>query len=143
MHIFVGSDHGGFALKELVLRAFPDAQDLGAHELDPEDDYPQYAHAVAEKVAADPDVRGILLCRSGSGMLMAANRHAGVRAFLAWNADIVQEARHDNDANIMVVAADFETEADVLPLIDAFLHTSFSGDARHVRRIAALDKGVA
>jgi ribose 5-phosphate isomerase B len=141
--IYLGADHGGFHLKETLKQwltaSGKQVEDLGAHTLVPGDDYPQFAFAVAKKVSVDPQSTGILLCRSGAGMAIAANRMKGARAVNCINVDEVEHARRDNDANVLTLPADWLSAEDAKTLVDRWLSTSFSGDERHRRRISALE----
>jgi ribose 5-phosphate isomerase B len=146
MKIYLGADHAGFQLKAAVLAHVSkleyDVEDEGDRELKPDDDYPQFAFSVATKVLGDedPDARGILLCGSGQGMAIAANRVRGIRAALCWNTDIARETRNDNDSNVLCVPARELSEADALDIIDTWLKTEFSGAPRHVRRIHEIEE---
>lgn len=142
MKIYIGADHRGFALKEKLKEYFAQKQyrviDVGNAAYDPDDDYPDVANAVAEKVGADPDARGILICGSGAGVAIAANRHPFVRA--ATITDIKQAfmARNDENVNILALAADFIDEKTAEEIADVFLTTPFSGDERHARRLSKI-----
>lgn len=115
--------------------------DIGSHKEDPEDDYPQYAQLLAEAVAQDPDNRrGILLCGSGAGMAVAANKVQGIRAALIHDVNIVKSARQDDDINVLALGADFISSDRAEEVIQAFLKTSFSGAERHTRRIGQIQK---
>jgi ribose 5-phosphate isomerase B len=139
MRVYIASDHGGFPHKTPLSAALQESGyevvDLGAHELDPNDDYPYYAELVGKAVQQEPNARGILLCRSGEGMQMAVNKMDGIRAALVWNAEVARETRQDNDANVIVLPADFMEQPDLVVATKAFLETSFSGEERHVRRL--------
>lgn len=142
--IYIGADHGGFELKEKIKTWLTAAgrayEDLGALVLDASDDYPQFAFSVAKHVAKNPsEHQGILVCRSGGGMAIAANRVKGARAVDCQSKEAVVHAREHNNANILVLGADFIDEATAQQLIDTWLATPFSNDPRHVRRVAALD----
>ena len=140
MVIYFGADHRGFALKE-TLREYVksvgyEAYDLGATEYDKDDDYPDFARAVAEKVGKDAErSRGILVCGSGVGMDIVANKFRGVRAALMISPDQVYSGRHDDDANVLVLASDITSEADAKKGVQVFLETPFGGDARYMRRL--------
>src|SRR5581483_8032378 len=111
MQVFVGADHAGFQLKSTVMAHLSkrgiNVEDDGDRELDPGDDYPQFAFTVATKVlgSEDDDPRGILLCGSGQGMCIAANRVRGIRAALCWSEDIARETRNDNNSNVLCIPA--------------------------------------
>lgn len=141
MHIYLGSDHGGYELKTLLNASLQgegvEVTDCGSQTFEPSD-YPDYAVAVAKKVAEDPDNFGLLLCRSGEGMEMAANKIDGIRAALVWNEVVSMETRRDNNANILVLPADFVTPALALVCVRRFLATPFSGLPRHLRRLEKL-----
>ncbi len=141
MKIYLGADHGGFALKEKIkhwlLSNNYEVEDCGAFELDPEDDYTDFSFAVAEKVSADKtnNSRGILICRSGAGAVIAANKVKRVRAANVQNATAAQHARNDNNANVIGLAGDWISEAEIEPTIQVFLDTPFSDAERHRRRV--------
>lgn len=137
--IFLGADHGGFALKEKVKSWLAtqgyQVQDLGADELMPQDDYPQYAVAVGTAVAQNSNSVGILLCRSGGGVTIAANKINGVRAVAAKDNQTAAHARTDNNANVLSIAADWLNFNQAQAIITTFLTTDFSQKERHRRRI--------
>jgi ribose 5-phosphate isomerase B len=136
MKIFIASDHGGFKLKEEIKESIEgQVFDLGPEQLDPADDYPVFAFRVAEKVSQEPDSIGLLLCRSGSGMVIAANKVQGIRAVDVYNQKIAEHAISDNHANVFAFGADFLTKAEVLACLDRILHTQADQDERHLRRI--------
>ncbi len=138
--IVVASDHAGFELKE-VLKVELEAlgmtvEDLGAYSTDAVD-YPDMADALAKVVSEDPDRRGLLLCGTGIGASIAANRHRRVRAALCHSAETARMAREHNDANVLVLGGrvtDPDTAKDCLRI---FLDTAF-GEGRHIRRVAKL-----
>lgn len=146
MQVFVGADHAGFQLKTTVMAHLSkrgiEVEDEGDRELDPADDYPQFAYAVTTKVlgSEDPDARGILICGSGQGMCIAANRVRGIRASLCWSEDIARETRNDNDSNVLCVPARVLSEEEALQIIDVWLDTEFSGATRHQRRINEIEE---
>lgn len=143
MKIFIAADHGGFELKnklrEHLFHLKHEVDDLGPETLDKDDDYPIKAYDVATKVLAEDDARGILVCRSGQGMAMAANRVNGIRAAVAWNEAVAEETRQANDANVLSLPADFLDEDEAMAIVDSFLATDFSGEERHLRRINELE----
>ena len=111
MKIYIGADHRGFELKKelkkfLIEKGY-EVEDAGAFKYDKDDDYPDFAEAVAEKVSKDDSARGILLCGSGTGMDAAANKVRGVRATLAFSKEITRAARNDDDVNVISLPADF------------------------------------
>lgn len=141
--VFLGADHGGFELKETLKRYLEHNSyvviDCGAQTLDSEDDYPQFAFAVAEGVcearAAGQSACGFLLCRSSGGMTIAANKVPGIRAVSVDSIDSARHARAHNDAHIASIAGDWIAPEELVSLVEAFLKTPFAGDERHLRRI--------
>lgn len=137
----IASDHAGFEMKEKlagVLRGLGyDVEDLGTHS-PASTDYPDYAHPLAEKVEHGEVKRGVLLCGTGLGMSYAANRHHGVRAAVAWTADIAKLAREHNDANVLVLPARFISEEDGVQILKTWLDTPFEG-GRHQRRVDKIE----
>lgn len=142
--LYIGADHAGFELKEAVseyLRYINTPfEDLGPKTMVPDDDYPEVAHAVAEKVAADPTAsRGILFCGTGIGVCIAANKHPGVRAGLGYNLGAAESMRAHNDANVLCIAGRVLQPDFAKAIVKKFLSTKFSGDERHLRRIKDLE----
>ena len=140
MTIYLGADHGGIALKAklkaILANDAYEVVDVGADGADPGDDYPDFAKLVAEKVGEAPDaIRGILICRSGFGMDIAANKFRGVRAALPMSPDHAYQARHDDDVNVLCLAADFTDETTALNIVKVFLSTPFAKDGRYERRL--------
>lgn len=145
MKVFIGADHNGFRLKEHIehyLRSLGhDVKDVSGNKLDPHDDFPLHAARVANQVLANAGSVGILLCGSGQGVCMAANRFKGIRASLVWNEDEARSSRNDDDANVLCLAARELVELDqAKELIDIWLATDFNGAARYQRRIKQLDE---
>jgi ribose 5-phosphate isomerase B len=140
MTIYLGADHGGFALKEKIKETLKwdgyDVLDLGALERTEGDDYPDFGILVAEKVGQAPDMaRGVLVCRSGFGMDIVANKFPGVRAMLPTSPDHAYQGRHDDDVNVLCFAADFIDEATALNIVKIFLSTPFAKEERYARRL--------
>lgn len=137
MIIPIGCDHAGFKTKELIVKHLIskglEVKDFGCYSED-SIDYPDYAHPVADMVEANPGTIGILLCGSGNGISMTANKHAGVRSALCWEIEIAELARTHNDANIITIPARFVSEKLALEMVDAFLSTEFEG-GRHQNRV--------
>lgn len=146
MKFYLGADHKGFALKNQVREHLThqghSVEDEGALTFEKDDDYPQYAYAVATKMLGEEDGQalGILVCGSGQGMAMAANRVHGIRAALVWSTKEAKAARHDDDANILVLAADMTDPETALEIVDAFVHEKFSGLERHERRLKQIEE---
>lgn len=148
MKIFLGSDHNGFHLKEKVFAYLSkrqyDVEDLSGHELDPKDDYPEFAAAACIRILGEEttDPRAILICGSGQGMAMAANRFSGIRASVISDAHDAKMTRLDNDSNILCLPGKILDTEDVVwqDIVDTWLATPFSKATRHVRRIRQLDE---
>ena len=140
--IYLGSDHAGFELKQEVARllrvAGEDVTDLGALELDPDDDYPDYAFAVGQAVAENPEAKGILVCGSAQGVCIAANKVKGIRAVAVTNAEDAARTREHNDANVLCLSGWSLSPDDVAPIVEAFLGTDFTGEERHLRRLGKI-----
>lgn len=138
----IAADHAGFEMKQKlvgVLRKLGyEPEDLGATSPDPSD-YPDYAHPVARAVSTGKARRGVLLCGSGIGMDIVANRHPHVRAALAWNAEIAQLSRRHNDSNILVLPSRFMSDDEAEQSLRAWLETGFEG-GRHERRVDKIDR---
>jgi len=138
--IYFAADHGGFEYKNQLLdhlhhKGF-NVIDLGADVLDDQDDYPKYAFAAATKVLGDDDdARAILLCGSGEGMAIVANRVRGIRASVCWNVAVARETRKDNNSNVLCVPARFLTLQEVFNMAEAWLEEPFSDDPKYQRRI--------
>ncbi len=140
MRIAIGSDHAGFALKEQLRvrleQAGLEVADFGTNSLE-STDYPDYAEAVAREVAAGRAGRGILICYTGVGMSIAANKVPGIRAALGVNVEEVQLTRAHNDANVLTLGAKYTAPELAGELVDAFLATPFEG-GRHARRVGKI-----
>ncbi len=149
MRVYLGSDHNGFHLKEKVFAYLSkrniDVEDVGDTELDPDDDFPQFAQLTSLKVIGDtdPDARAILLCGGGQGMCMAANRFRGIRASVIWDEYEAKMTRNDNDSNVLCLPSrvlDSEDDSVWQNIIDTWLTTSFAGAERYKRRNRQLDE---
>ena len=142
--IYIGSDHAGHELK-LEIAAYLDdlkldVKDLGNTINDPDDDYPDFAFAVAEAVAKEDDAFGILACGSAEGVCIAANKVKGIRATPVSTPDMARLARQHNSANVLCLSGWNMTIEDARPVIDAFLSTEFTGEERHVRRLTKISE---
>ena len=141
----IAADHAGFALKQRLIQELRslgfEPLDLGTSSADSVD-YPDYAHPVASRVEQGEAARGVLLCGTGLGMAYAANRHPGVRAAVAWNAEVAELARTHNDANVLVLPARFVTEGEGVEILRRWLTTAFEG-GRHSRRVEKIEKATA
>ena len=117
-----------------------DVHDQGDHERQPDDDFPQFAAQVVTAMkAAGPEARGILICGSGQGMCMAANRYKGIRASLIWNSHEAISARNDDDSNVLCLPARSITDTEAAQIAQTWLRTPFAAAPRFKRRIAELD----
>ncbi|MXV37206.1 ribose 5-phosphate isomerase B [Flavobacteriaceae bacterium Ap0902] len=137
MMIALGSDHAGFELKEKIKTLLTDkgfeVEDFGTFSTESVD-YPDYAHPTASAVENDKAELGILLCGSGNGVAMAANKHQGIRAGIAWTPEIASLTKQHNDANILVLPARFISEKEAYAIVNAYLDAHFEG-GRHQRRV--------
>lgn len=137
-YLIIGADHAGYEMKENIRKflesKFPDQKliDVGTYSSDSVD-YPDFAHQVAEKVSIDAEAMGILICGSGNGVCITANKHKGVRAALCWTKEIAALARQHNNANVLCIPARFVSAETALKMVDAFLKTEFEG-GRHAKR---------
>lgn len=142
MRIALGADHRGFGLKEelkeLLARRGHAVVDTGTFSAE-RADYPEHAFAVARQVASGRADRGILVCATGIGMAMAANRVKGVRAALCDSERLARQSREHNDANVLCLGADVVTRPRARRIVAAWLATRFAG-GRHRRRVKMLDR---
>lgn len=146
--IIIGSDHGGFkqkqALKEWLQKEQYQVEDVGAHNFDPADDYPQVAFGVAERVIAmesqitQPNAIGIVICRSSAGATIAANKVDGARAVAIFDQRGAIHAKEHNNANIITISGDWVSIERAKEIVQVFLTTLYKKDARHERRIAQI-----
>jgi ribose 5-phosphate isomerase B len=148
MKIYLGADHNGFAMKEhvfayLAKRGY-EVEDVGDRELDPSDDFPEFAQMAALKVLGDDskDPRAILICGGGQGMCMAANRFRGIRASVIWDEYEAKMTRNDNDSNVLCLPSRVleKDEKEWQGIIDTWLKTPFASAARYKRRNAQIDE---
>ncbi|MEJ6588208.1 MAG: ribose 5-phosphate isomerase B [Crocinitomicaceae bacterium] len=134
--IAIGSDHAGYQLKEKIVNYLNknnwDIVDFGCHS-EESIDYPDYAHPVADFVEKD-GLFGVLICGSGNGISMSANKHKGVRCALSWKKEIAMMARQHNDANILSLPARYITLEEALACVEVFISTEFEG-GRHQKRV--------
>lgn len=145
MKIFIGADHAGFEFKKQIAdfleRSGHEVVDSGDATLDPNDDFPQFAsRLVGQLLAEKDDSKGILICGSGQGMCMAANRFKGIRASLCWNVEEARSGRNDDDSNVLCLSARSLQLKDAEGIVTTWLATPFAGAPRFVRRIKELDE---
>jgi ribose 5-phosphate isomerase B len=143
MKVVSGSDHAGFAYKEMLKRHLLSlghaVEDLGTHSAEPVD-YPLFIRPVAEAVARGEFDRGIVLGGSGNGEAIVANRVSGVRCTLCWNVESARLGRAHNDANVLSLGERMMTEDEARAIVDVWLTTPFEG-GRHGRRVLLIDEG--
>lgn len=141
MKIAIGADHAGFERKQELISYLKskgvEVIDKGTYSLD-RADYPDFGHAVAVSVLSKEVDTGILMCGSGNGIAMSANKHAGIRAALCWNEEITALARQHNNANILVLPARYMSFELACKCVDVYLSTAFEG-GRHQARIEKID----
>lgn len=146
MKIYIGADHNGYDFKDRLIRNLRqsghEVVDQGDLTMHTDDDYPQFAGRVVNALLADTDhdARGILICASGQGMCMAANRFKGIRASLCWNTEEARAARNDDDSNVLCLASKYIKPEDTESIVNTWLATPFAGAARYIRRIKELDE---
>ena len=140
--IAIGSDHGGYDLKQRVIRHLEENgisyEDMGCHSKD-SCDYPVFGHAVAKAVAEGKCEKGIVICTTGIGISMAANKVAGIRCALCSDSLSAKMTRLHNDANVLAMGAGIVGENLALDIVDTFLNTEFSGEDRHQRRVDLIE----
>ncbi len=137
--IYIGADHRGFELKGKLLEWLNSeeiqSEDCGAFKLDPNDDYTIFANAVAEKVASNDKSKGIVICSTGDGVDIVANKHSNIRCGLGFDVDQVKKSREDDDINVLALASDFTNEQKAKDLIQTFLNTTYQPTENHERRL--------
>jgi ribose 5-phosphate isomerase B len=142
LKIVTGGDHAGFETKEAITRMLKEkgyeVEDMGTYNTDSVD-YPDFSHRVATAIANKEADFGVLVCGSANGVAIAANRHRGVRAAIAWRNDIAALARQHNDANIICIPGRFLTQEEAEQFVKTFLTTSFEG-GRHQKRVEKIEK---
>lgn len=141
MKYFIASDHAGFQMKNLLfkelLQSDLDAEDLGTWS-EESTDYSDYAQSLSAKILSQKESRGILLCGSGIGMSIAANRFKGIRAALVWNEELAKLSRLHNNSNVLVLPARFLSENQAKSVLHTWIDTAFEG-GRHERRVQKIE----
>lgn len=144
MKIYIGADHRGFELKEYLKEKLKELGyefiDKGNLKYDPLDDFPDFAFPVAKAVLKDKESFGILLCGSGVGVSIAANRIKGIRACLGFNKDQIEKSRQHDHCNILCLPADYIEKEKALEFVKTFLSTKPINEEKYLRRIRKLDK---
>lgn len=144
MKIYIGADHRGFDLKEKIKKHLSpkdyELKDIGTYSFNPKDDYTIYAEKVGSLVGKDKMAMGILLCGSGVGVDVVANKFDGVRSSIGKSRDQVKAGRNDDDMNVLVIAADYTKEEEAITMVETFLKTPFSGKKRYKKRLSDINK---
>ena len=139
MRIAIGADHGGYSLKPYIIDLLEglghDVVDVGAHSLEQDDDYPDFAKAVAENVASNRAERGVMVCGSGVGAAVAANKVRGVRASVCHDTYSARQGVEHDDMNVLCLGARIVGSELARELVENFVSACFSGEARHQRRL--------
>lgn len=139
MKIFLGTDHAGFKLKEIVknflIEKDFDIEDCGALNFDKEDDYPDYIYSAAKKTSENKNSIAIVFGKSGAGEVIVANKIKGIRAILGFSKENVELSRLHNDANVLSIGSEFTNEHLAKDLVNIFIGTKFSNEEKHVRRL--------
>lgn len=140
--IALGSDHGGFALKQEIIKYLEDNKleykDYGCYD-ENSCDYPQYAKSVANAIVSGECDKGILVCGTGIGISIAANKVKGIRAAVCTDCFTAEATRQHNDANVLALGGRVVGAGLALKIVDTFLNTEFSNDERHIRRISQIE----
>lgn len=137
--IFIANDHAGFELKKVLIDKNKDYEweDLGTYNED-KSDYPEQAEKLCKQMQSSPSTVGVLVCGSGQGMAIKANRFSGIRAALVWNRESARLAREHNDANVLCLGARFLSSEEANNIFKIFINTSFQ-EGRHLERVKKLD----
>lgn len=142
--IYLGADHAGFDMKQSIKEHLTELgytfEDLGAHAFDPNDDYPQYAQAVAEAVREHNGSLGVLSCGNAEGICIAANKFEDIRAGVGYSVESAKTMRTDDNANILCIPGRLDIKDDPLRVLEMFLKTDFSKAERHERRLEQVKK---
>ncbi|MDA1316525.1 MAG: RpiB/LacA/LacB family sugar-phosphate isomerase [bacterium] len=144
MTIFIGADHRGFELKNRLVEYLQNkdirVEDLGNYEYEPEDDYPDYAQKVAQAVLQHPDnFLGIVICGSGIGVCMAANRNKGIYCGMGVNKEQVKHGRENDHINVLSLSSDLSSQEEAEQMIDAFIETKPIEKEKYKRRLQKID----
>lgn len=140
--IYISSDHRGFELKKHLIERLQEKgepiEDVGPLSYNPSDDYPDFVAKLVEKMSDNPDSRGIVICKNGVGVSIAANRHPRIRAALSWNKEHAISSRSDDNSNVLALPSSFISQEEAVTILDSWLDTPFAGEERHTRRITKL-----
>ena len=142
MNILLANDHAGTSLKNEIKKVLEKkgyiVTNLGCDN-EESVDYPDFAHPLAEKVSSNDNLKGIIICGSGIGVSMSANKHKGVRSALCWNKETAKLSRSHNNANVLSLPARFLAKKEALEIVEIFLNTDFEG-GRHKKRVDKINK---
>ncbi|MDH3648176.1 MAG: ribose 5-phosphate isomerase B [Saprospiraceae bacterium] len=137
IHVAIGCDHAGFPYKEAIKQMLKEEGyailDMGTDSLESVD-YPDFVHPVATAMEKGEASHGVLICGSGNGVAMTANKHQTIRAAVCWNTELASLARHHNNANVIAIPARFIDESEAVQVVRVFVHEDFDG-GRHSRRV--------
>ncbi|MBI2436815.1 MAG: RpiB/LacA/LacB family sugar-phosphate isomerase [Candidatus Magasanikbacteria bacterium] len=142
-NLFIASDHGGYQLKKRLVRYCENElnlkiEDLGPHEHDPADDYPDFVIPLAHKVLESKG-RGIVICRNGIGVCIAVNKIKGIKCGIGYNSSVAETMMQHDNTNVLALAADHLSEDHAMLILKKWLETEFSGDERHIRRLSKVE----
>ena len=142
MNILLANDHAGTSLKKEIKQVLEKkgytVKNLGC-DTEESVDYPDFAHPLAEKVSNNDNLKGIIICGSGIGVSMSANKHKGVRSALCWNKETAKLSRSHNNSNVLSLPAKFLEKKEAIEIVEIFLNTDFEG-GRHERRVDKINK---
>jgi len=143
--IYLAADHRGFQLKEQLKLALIDqkypVEDMGALKYDENDDYVDFAKAAIEKIRDNPGLhKGIFICGSGHGMNMVADKYKGIRAIMAYNSYVAVQSRQHEDANVLILGADWVKEKEAQTIVSDWLNAEFASEERHMRRLKKISE---
>ena len=142
MNILLANDHAGTSLKNEIKKVLEKkgyiVTNLGC-DTEESVDYPDFAHPLAEKVSSNDNLKGIIICGSGIGVSMSANKHKGVRSALCWNKETAKLSRSHNNANVLSLPARFLAKKEAIEIVETFLNTDFEG-GRHKKRVDKINK---
>ncbi len=142
MKIFIGADHRGYKLKEFLkekLKEKYEIIDIGNKDYDPNDDYPDFAFLLGEKVIKNPGSYGVLICGSGVGMCLAVNKIKKIRASVVFNSKMAESAKADDNLNVLCLGADFINKTYALKIIETFINTKFKNLEKYNRRLEKIN----
>lgn len=141
--IYIASDHGGYALKDDIIKYLKDKNidvtDMGPNEYQEDDDYTDYVIPLAREVQKNIKNKGIVICRNGVGVSITTNKFKNIRTTLSWNSKHAQSSKLDDDTNVLALPADYIDPKTAVEIVDTWLNTEFSALPRHIRRIKKVE----